>query len=82
MIFTVLKKTIIFLLYGLVWLFIFSIPAKNDEKVFYYFHDKIVDSKPVHWLLNKFNLESKKTENKVLDTANKVLDNIKKEIND
>ena len=48
-----IKNLVIFLVFGFVWLFIFSIPVSRHKRLFdvgyYYF----VDTQPVRWLIRK-----------------------------
>lgn len=75
-----LKKTLIFLIYGFVWLFIFSIPIKNEKKLFTFLHYYVVDTKPVHWFLEKIQLSAKSTESTAKDTATEFIDKIETEV--
>jgi len=74
------KKIFIFLIYGFVWLFIFSIPVGNGKNLFQIGYFYIVDTKPIKWLLNKSYYGAKTTENTAKDTAHEVIDKISSEV--
>ena len=77
---TFLKKLVIFLIIGIVWLFLFSIPLKNDKLLFNILHFYIVDTKPVHWLKEKITSGAKTTEDTAKDKANSFIDKIDTEM--
>ncbi len=77
---TFLKKLVIFLIIGIVWLFLFSIPLKNDKLLFNILYFYIVDTKPVHWLKEKITSGAKTTEDTAKDKANSFIDKIDTEM--
>jgi len=74
------KKVFIFLIYGFVWLLVFSIPVGNGKNLFQIGYYYIVDTKPIHWILNKSYYGAKTTEITAKDTALDVIDKISSEV--
>ncbi|MBX9836946.1 hypothetical protein [Silvanigrella sp.] len=76
----ILRKLFIFLIYGFVWLFVFSIPVANGKSLYQIGYYYVVDTKPVHWILNKAYYGAKTTENTAKDTAHEVIDKVSSEV--
>lgn len=76
----ILKKLFVFVLYGLIWLFLFSIPVRKGKNLFQIGNYYIVETKPVHWLLDKAYYGAKTTENSAKDTAHEVIDKVSSEV--
>lgn len=76
----VLNKLAAFIIFGLIWLFIFSIPLKNEGLLFDKLHFYIVNTKPVHWVISKISSTIKTSENTAKDTANEFIDKIETEV--
>lgn len=74
------KKLIVFLLFGVIWLFLFSIPMSNGKKLFQISHYYIVDTRPVHWFLEKVYSGAKTTENNAKEAAHEAIDKIGSEV--
>jgi hypothetical protein len=47
----VLQKFSIFLLSGVAWLFLFSVPLGQSKNLFEVLHFYVVDTRPVQWIL-------------------------------
>ncbi len=75
-----LKKLAFFLVIGFVWLFLFSIPFKQEKLLFNILHFYIVDTKPVHWIIEKITASAKTTEDTAKDKANSFIDKIDSEM--
>ena len=48
-----LQKFSVFLLCGVAWLFLFSVPMGQSKNLFEVLHFYIVDTRPVQWVLGK-----------------------------
>ncbi|APJ02706.1 hypothetical protein [Silvanigrella aquatica] len=75
-----IKKLFVFIIYGFIWLFIFSIPLSSGKNLFEIGYDKIVDTKPVHWILSKVSKGMKKTENNAKEATENAIDKIESEM--
>lgn len=75
-----LKKIGIFTIFGIIWLFIFSIPISSNKKIFQFFHYYIVDTTPIHWILEKLRSGFKTTELTTKEVAHKVIDKVDSEV--
>jgi hypothetical protein len=49
----VLQKFSVFVLCGIAWLFLFSIPMSQTKNLFEVLHFYVVDTRPVQWVLGK-----------------------------
>ncbi len=47
------QKALSFVIIGIIWLFLFSIPLGQGRTVFDVAHHYVVDSTPVHWILGQ-----------------------------
>jgi hypothetical protein len=75
-----LKKLVIFLIFGMIWLFIFSIPISGDKKFFQVSYYYIVDTRPVHWILEKIYSGARTSENNAKEAAHEVIDKVSSEV--
>lgn len=75
-----LKKLVIFLLFGIIWLFLFSIPINGAKKFFHVSYYYIVDTRPVHWILDKVYSGAKITENNAKEAAHDAIDKVGSEV--
>ena len=75
-----LKKLVIFIIFGVIWLFLFSIPVSNGKKLFQVSYYYIVDTRPVHWVFDKVSTGAKTTENNAKEAAHDVIDKVGSEV--
>lgn len=71
-----IRNLITFLIFGFVWLFLFSMPVGHGKRLFdvgyYYF----VDTRPVHWFFEKFNIGVQESQSKASEAVDKVIDSV------
>lgn len=72
-----MRNLISFLVFGFVWLFLFSIPVGHNRILFDVGHYYFVDTKPVRWLIEKFNVGVKASQSKASETLDQVVDYVK-----
>jgi len=62
-----------FLLFGFVWLFVFSIPVGHNRLLFDVGHYYFVETAPVRWLIEKFNIGLKQSESKASQAVDQAI---------
>lgn len=71
-----IRNFISFLIFGFVWLFLFSIPVGHGRVLFDVGHYYFVDTKPVRWLIEKFNIGVKTSQSKASETVKETVDHV------
>jgi hypothetical protein len=74
-----LRSTLQFLMYGIVWLFLFSIPIGHHNKSLYQVgHYYIVDTRPVHMVIRVVEIVFRKTNSTADHVVNEVTEKVDK----
>ncbi len=66
-------RLFIFILYGIIWLFLFSIPLDGKTKLFHVGYYYIVDTRPMHFLLKFVKSGADRTTETASDTAIEII---------
>lgn len=74
------RKLFIFVIFGVIWLFLFSIPTSSGKKFFQVCYYYIVDTRPVHWIVEKVSSGAKTTEHDAKEAAHEVIDKVGSEM--
>lgn len=71
-----IRNFISFLIFGFVWLFLFSIPVGHGRVLFDVGHYYFVDTKPVRWMIEKFNIGVKTSQSKASEAVKETVDQV------
>lgn len=73
-----LRNSMLFVTFGILWLFIFSVPVGTSKSVFDVAHYYIVDTRPVYWVVSKVRGSIEATNegsDRALDAGREVFEN-------
>lgn len=71
-----LGKLQLFFILGFLWLFLFSIPVSPTRNVYDLAFEHIVDTRPVHWMLEKTQLSFSFTARSMQNSAQELEGNL------